>query len=653
MCFGVRTFGKCIVMDYLFILVHGTFATKAPWTDPDSTFCSKLKAGMGGNVSFETFNWSGGNSHASRIAAAKELVLLLERQYANDNVQKVIIAHSHGGNIAMYALRELGEKAAEFNLVTMATPFLNAEGNEYTAVLQINLFMIPFLLSTFLIAAVAFVFNYFVRKFEIEAISVAVYICLQFYKPLLKRLNKSAERIEARVKQLVSELSFARKKYVRMLTIIDRRDEITIWFRFLSRLWMIIAKVQKWFLVMIILLAGFGIIWQLFGLVEGIFSSFGKLKLVNEGIMENASFFFMLTLVLCLGSLVALTAVALILTFLKSNIAALGPESWLHKIFITINPSPTPEGYKKITYIRHKSSLISFSLKHSIYNNDVVIGKIVNWVLEEVRPGVKLPASSIDAYLTIPDEVQRMEELVLLFLAVDQQSTAGLLYAQFGCSRIEKFDALVHRLEQTRSEEIRDIHHSPAINRLDDVLALLCSTNDRAKAIDLYARLTKKSRAEAGAYVEGIVRSYSVDMTAEKEQQKKIRRGQSHKIPKRILAILISAFCAYVALETVLNSPRSKAFDFEVRIYKFEIYMLASYVLRTLVNTIIVFIPAMPDSFRFQGKTISFRNLFFRWILADCIALGGLIGFTPVSEYLDAVFTLSVPGMIIAYFYPE
>jgi len=69
------------------------------------------------------FRWSGQNSHTARAAAASELGELLKKltqQYPNANIY--LIAHSHGGNVALYAIRDDPKAAvAVRGIVNMAT----------------------------------------------------------------------------------------------------------------------------------------------------------------------------------------------------------------------------------------------------------------------------------------------------------------------------------------------------------------------------------------------------------------------------------------------------------------------------------------------------------------------------------------------------
>ena len=70
----------------------------------------------------ELFRWSGGNSVGARKEAASELAKMInDPNYVYKDGEKLnIVAHSHGGNIAILASRETDRKID--NLVTLGTP---------------------------------------------------------------------------------------------------------------------------------------------------------------------------------------------------------------------------------------------------------------------------------------------------------------------------------------------------------------------------------------------------------------------------------------------------------------------------------------------------------------------------------------------------
>lgn len=72
----------------------------------------------------DAFTWRGGNRHSDRIAAAKDLAQVLV-ELADDNV--VIVAHSHGGNVARSASALAGEASNRRTIVTLGTPFVTCD----------------------------------------------------------------------------------------------------------------------------------------------------------------------------------------------------------------------------------------------------------------------------------------------------------------------------------------------------------------------------------------------------------------------------------------------------------------------------------------------------------------------------------------------
>jgi hypothetical protein len=125
------------------ILVHGTWgrgifpkmsdlsrsyfrATKG-WFEEGSQFCSRLDAALKNDSldwPIRAFLWSGANSVHARDCAARDLSNQLREDLKDPDTTAVIIAHSHGGNVALRALQDLDPKAGRIRVITLATPFL-------------------------------------------------------------------------------------------------------------------------------------------------------------------------------------------------------------------------------------------------------------------------------------------------------------------------------------------------------------------------------------------------------------------------------------------------------------------------------------------------------------------------------------------------
>jgi hypothetical protein len=124
------------------VLVHGTWGrgpfpkrreaslyppNKRWWFEEGSQFQTRLdKALKGASLDWRirAFHWSGANSVQARDCAARELSKRLTEDLQDPDANAVIIAHSHGGNVALRALQRLDPVAGKIKLVTLATPFL-------------------------------------------------------------------------------------------------------------------------------------------------------------------------------------------------------------------------------------------------------------------------------------------------------------------------------------------------------------------------------------------------------------------------------------------------------------------------------------------------------------------------------------------------
>jgi hypothetical protein len=125
------------------ILVHGTWGrgffpkqanaadepTDPRWFESGSKFRAALEAGLAGvarSTDFSAFPWSGANSIQEREDAASRLAETIdESAAASPEATHFIIAHSHGGNVALDARQKMSGDPRVVHIVTIATPFLS------------------------------------------------------------------------------------------------------------------------------------------------------------------------------------------------------------------------------------------------------------------------------------------------------------------------------------------------------------------------------------------------------------------------------------------------------------------------------------------------------------------------------------------------
>jgi hypothetical protein len=123
-------------MSFVITFVHGTFARGALWTLEVSTLRNSILQALGSDVELNTFNWSGRNTHHARLEAGRDLAKLLVRlQTQYPNKRQVLIAHSHGGNVALHALKAANLK--KISVITLNTPFTRIRPRDLTSLFAI------------------------------------------------------------------------------------------------------------------------------------------------------------------------------------------------------------------------------------------------------------------------------------------------------------------------------------------------------------------------------------------------------------------------------------------------------------------------------------------------------------------------------------
>src|SRR5436309_2555838 len=115
-------------------LVHGTWAGKAKWTEENSEFRNRLDQALSkyfGEVKIECVKWNGWNRWQMRsVISAKVLKNLQWAHSELSGYEFLIVGHSHGGNIALDALRDFLESipaAPILGVIGLNTPFLKQE----------------------------------------------------------------------------------------------------------------------------------------------------------------------------------------------------------------------------------------------------------------------------------------------------------------------------------------------------------------------------------------------------------------------------------------------------------------------------------------------------------------------------------------------
>jgi hypothetical protein len=117
--------------DYAITLVHGTWADTRGWVAPGSVLRRELEARLG-SVVFREFPWTSAHTHAARTEAGVRLARFVrggQGQYPE--ARHFIIGHSHGGIVALYAMRDAAADKVVSGIITLATPFVSGRRRRF------------------------------------------------------------------------------------------------------------------------------------------------------------------------------------------------------------------------------------------------------------------------------------------------------------------------------------------------------------------------------------------------------------------------------------------------------------------------------------------------------------------------------------------
>jgi hypothetical protein len=145
--------------DVVVTLVHGTWARGAGWTASSSPLCATLRNAAWGTVRFERFTWSGRNAISARAAAIEGLISHIQAtQERWPRARHYIVGHSHGGNIALQALRDRTVEGRTVGVVCLSTPFLCAAPRDLGPFGSVALWWGPVIVMLFCLALLVMAF---------------------------------------------------------------------------------------------------------------------------------------------------------------------------------------------------------------------------------------------------------------------------------------------------------------------------------------------------------------------------------------------------------------------------------------------------------------------------------------------------------------
>lgn len=153
-------------------IIHGTFANDEHWwrpgENPESrTFADRLEAGLAAHgcvgtvwrpvleagLRVDDFAWSGANSDRARIVAGLDLAVKLRRvaerlgATAKSPLEVNLVAHSHGGNVCLEALRHLDDRVHIRRFVLLGTPLIDRRRSLRILRAALAIFVVGFMIT--------------------------------------------------------------------------------------------------------------------------------------------------------------------------------------------------------------------------------------------------------------------------------------------------------------------------------------------------------------------------------------------------------------------------------------------------------------------------------------------------------------------------
>lgn len=217
------------------IAIHGTFAPEAEWTRNGASLHRMLEKLSESPIAWHSFAWSGKNSHAERERAAVELAGVV-RSVTSDAAKGgvYLLAHSHGGNVALMALcHDAALQRQVDGVICLSTPFVVAKPEDLDNLAEdvggfkLGVVALGILLNIAIGDLLHHIFPVFMPVFFVAyVVAVAVALLTSFF---LYQSLKNADRTGGMIRAYQFE-----KVRIPVLVMRTERDEALGWIRTIS-----------------------------------------------------------------------------------------------------------------------------------------------------------------------------------------------------------------------------------------------------------------------------------------------------------------------------------------------------------------------------------------------------------------------------------
>jgi pimeloyl-ACP methyl ester carboxylesterase len=339
-------------------LLHGTWATGAAWTKPDSLLVKALKKEFGDPVPME---WKGRNRDNDRRSAAEQVIAALEYKAG----RHVLIAHSHGGNVALYAAADHRLHGKIAGIICLNTPFISIIRRDYTT----RLALLAVLAA---LAPVMWAAGVLQNRVEgiMEGVVVfgsVVFLVLALVSaiPLLRWFHEKGLSVWNR-------LAPTNVQDVPVLCISSGDDEAEYSLSMLEHVANLPTVLQHPFIMM-------GLFFVCIAMQMAGSLSEPSLPGVSPGILYG-------TFVYVLGVFLFLQLIAIVFSFVAGRIAlGLGFSYWplLYNFFVRVSVTPVPLYYRVVDFVDFvipAAEELSMLAHSRVYQDERVVQQVVLWV---------------------------------------------------------------------------------------------------------------------------------------------------------------------------------------------------------------------------------------------------------------------------------
>jgi hypothetical protein len=375
-------------------LINGTFARDAVWVDRDGALAEYLRSHLTASTLVEPLRWEGGNSPAARHEGAAQLsahLAWVAEHYPK--AQHFLIAHSHGGNVALQALRMASVSVR--GLICLNTPFLHCKRRSFTFLQLLGFYSFMPVVPAFLIMLYMYLAEYrplYPDRYVWPLLRAAVWGWL--WVPIGFLLVKPYERMVSALAQYFQAVhSRAERVFVPdvaptvpLLTLTVPGDEAYWWLRLIDALSLVIR------IPLYLAIASF-LIALIANNLQDVVSVIGWFSESLRGAGQTVAVYSFLVALVSIGFyVVALLLLVAVLPLIRGHVLSYGEGRWESVLFDT-TVKPYAMGAAASSVIRLP---VWAWLRHSaLYSNRQVAQLIVDWIDAQSKqtPDVTSPSS--------------------------------------------------------------------------------------------------------------------------------------------------------------------------------------------------------------------------------------------------------------------